>query len=170
MDLFVLGSALRMLMSATCLHLVAVMSLPKSRYGPKHCSAHSSIISRDRAATERNLQGRTYECEWKCEAWKSGLGHACPSAASDKFSLLLCFFLSVIFSLVMHGWTERRMKGRYITGRLTLLASSRFYSVPVQFVVAHRILQGESIILIHIRMLIEGFVSFLSWLQRIKNI
>jgi hypothetical protein len=63
MDLFVLGAALRMLMSATCLHLVAVMSLPKSRYGPKHRSTRSSIISRDRArvGAERNLQGRTYE-------------------------------------------------------------------------------------------------------------
>lgn len=82
MGLFVLGTALRMLMSATCLHLVAVMSLPKPRYGPKHGSARSSIISRDRAmdGAERNLQGRTCECKWK--SWKSGLASACPPWAS----------------------------------------------------------------------------------------
>jgi hypothetical protein len=61
MNLFVLQTAHRTPVSATCLHLAAVMSLPKSRYGPKDRSVHSAIISRDRNrdrdGAERNVQG-----------------------------------------------------------------------------------------------------------------
>jgi hypothetical protein len=60
MNLFVLQTALRTLMSTTCLHSAALVSLPKSRYGPKDRSARTAVISRDRDrdAAERNVQGR----------------------------------------------------------------------------------------------------------------
>jgi hypothetical protein len=126
MGLFVLGTALRMLMSATCLHLAAVMSLPKSRYGPKHGSARSCIISRDggreraRDGAERNLQGRTCECKWK--SWKSGLASASPPSVSlEEFSLSTCVHLSVSFSPVFtsSAWIYRMAIGGKIQDKKT---------------------------------------------------
>jgi hypothetical protein len=109
MNLFVLQTALRTLMSTTCLHSAAVMSLPKSRYGPKDRSARPADISRDRDrdAAERNVKLRpdAQECPPPDNRGNSVLAER---ASLSPFRILshprsYCSYLQKVNSILVDG-------------------------------------------------------------------